>query len=105
MRENEYQAYLICVLRSIFPGCIILKNDPSYIQGIPDLLILNGDRWATLEVKPSKEARIGPNQQYYIDTLGEMSFAAFISPDNEREVLDALQRAFSTDRPARVSKR
>lgn len=35
----------------IFPGCIVMKTDPNYIQGIPDLLILWNDKWATLEVK------------------------------------------------------
>lgn len=93
MRENLYQARLIKELRCIFPGCLILKNDTDYIQGIPDLLILFGDRWAALEVKASANAAWQPNQEYYIELLNDMSFAAFIYPEIEEEVLDALQQA------------
>lgn len=49
--ENIYQRSLIKRLKEEFPGCIILKNDPNYIQGIPDLLLLVGDRWFALEAK------------------------------------------------------
>lgn len=93
MLERDYQSRLIRRLRQRFPGCIILKNDTDYLQGIPDLLILYNDRWAALEVKPSTNAPVQPNQEYYIDTMNNMSFAAFVYPDNEREVLDALQQA------------
>ena len=51
MRENKYQAQLIKKLKEKFPVSIILKNDPTYKQGIPDLTVLCGDKWATLEVK------------------------------------------------------
>ena len=61
------------------------------------------DQWAALEVKSSKNARRQPNQQYYIDDLNEMSFAAFIYPENEEEVLDDLQRAFEFNRKSRIS--
>jgi hypothetical protein len=48
MRENRYQAFLIDRLNDMFPGCVVLKNDTDYLQGIPDLLILYEDRWAML---------------------------------------------------------
>lgn len=102
MRENEYQSLVIKKIRQLLPGCLILKNDPGYIQGIPDLLILFLDRWAALEVKPSREARISPNQQYYVDFMDSMSYASFIYPENEREVLDALQYALASSRPTRL---
>lgn len=95
MTENKYQAKLIKRIRSLLPGCIVVKNDPTYIQGIPDLIVLYGERWAALEVKASAKARHRPNQDYYIDALGEMSFANFIYPENEEEVLDALQRSLA----------
>lgn len=94
MLERDYQRLLIEKLNSRFPGCLILKNDPGYLQGVPDLVIFYGDRWAMLEVKASERARIQPNQTYYVEKLNEMSFAAFIYPSNEEEVLDALYRAF-----------
>lgn len=94
VKENAFQAALIKELKTLFPGCIILKNDPNYIQGFPDLTILYNDRWAVLECKKSMSASKRPNQEYYIDLLGEMSYAAFICPENREDVLDELQQAF-----------
>lgn len=108
MRENAYQAELIKRLRVRFPGCFILKNDSSYMQGVPDLLILWGDRWAILEVKakpPVGPDDFEPNQEWYLDQLNQMSFATCIFPENEEEVLDALQSAFSARRKARIPQR
>jgi hypothetical protein len=105
MLESAYQAKLIKKLRALFPGCVILKNDSSYLQGIPDIIILFRDRWAVLEVKRSRTEPYQPNQEYYILMLNEMSFAARIDPSNEQDVLDALQHAFEFCGNARVSKR
>lgn len=104
MLESEYQKHVIEELEKIFPGCLVLKNDPQYQQGILDLLILWGGHWAALEVKTGARARIQPNQKYYVERLDDMSFASFIYPEIEEEVLNALQQAFSTRRRARVSK-
>ena len=93
-RERDFQASLIKEIKLMFPGCIVLKNDASYIQGIPDLLVLYNDTWASLEVKVSSRAKKQPNQDYWVDVMGEMSFAAFIYPENKEEVLHALQQAF-----------
>lgn len=103
MRENVYQARLIKQLNEMFPGCIVLKTDTSYQQGFPDLLILWGTYWASLEVKPSRRSSIQPNQDHFIKRLDQMSFAAYIYPENEEEVLYALQEAFESSRRARVS--
>ena len=91
--ERDFQAKLIKELKVMFKGCIIVKNDPNYIQGIPDLLILYNDRWAALEVKKSATAHHQPNQEYYVDLMNEMSFAAFIYPENKEEILYELQQA------------
>lgn len=98
VRESGYQAQLIKDLKDLFPGCVVLKNDTDYIQGIPDLLILFQNKWAMLEVKLSPTSPRRPNQAYYIDALDEMSFAAFIFPENEEEVLRELQQAFRARR-------
>lgn len=103
MRESTYQSYLIGVLRVMFPGCVILKNDSDYVQGIPDLLVLWRDRWAMLEVKTRADAHEQPNQDYYVSMLNEMSFAAFIYPENEDEVLHVLEQTFRARRKARLS--
>jgi hypothetical protein len=101
--ENKYQAKLIKKLERMFPGCIVLKLDPIYRQGMPDLLLLWKNYWASLEVKPSASASSQPNQGYYIEQLNEMSFATYIYPENEEEVLNALQQAFRPPRRARIS--
>ena len=95
MRETQYQnKILIPKIYDRLPGSVVILNDPKRIQGIPDLLVLWEDRWAMLEVKRSASEAQEPNQQYYIDLFNRMSFAAFICPENEDEVLDALQSAF-----------
>jgi hypothetical protein len=101
--ENAYQAKLIRKLKKMFPGIVILKNDSSYIQGMLDLTLLYQDRWATLEVKAHEGAAEQPNQRHYQRLMDDMSFSAFIYPENEEEVLTALQEAFSSRRTARVS--
>ncbi len=94
MRESVYQRNLKNILEEMFPGCFILKNDPEHFQGIPDLIILFGNKWAMLEVKQSSKAPKQPNQEYYLNLLNRMSFAAVIYPENEREVLNGLYEAF-----------
>lgn len=102
-RENEYQAGLIKRIKERFPGSMVLKNDPNYIQGFPDITILYGNSWAVLECKRDASAPHQPNQDYYVDTLNGMSYSAFVYPENEEEVFDGLAQAFGSDRQARVS--
>jgi len=94
--ESDYQAKLIKKLKRVFPGCEVLKNDPSYLQGILDLTLFWGRQWAMLEVKASANSVAQANQEYYVRRLNDMSFAAFIYPENEEEVLAALQEAFAS---------
>lgn len=94
MLERDFQAQLIKELRVLFPGCIIMKNDANYIQGIPDLLVLYKDKWASLECKKNKKASRQPNQEYYVKLMNDMSYSSFIYPENKKEVLDELQQAF-----------
>jgi len=94
--EAKYQAGLIKRIKVRFPGCMVLKNDPVYQQGVPDLSVFHGLRWGALEVKASATAGFQPNQQHYLSTLDDMSFAAMICPENEEEVLAALERALTS---------
>ena len=94
MLESKFQADLKKELQTRFPGCIVTKLDSSYIQGIPDLLVLYKDKWATLECKKSANAKKQPNQPYYVDKMNEMSFSRFIYPENKEEILNELQQAF-----------
>jgi hypothetical protein len=92
--ESKFQADLIKEIKQMFPGCIVLKNDPNYLQGIPDLTIFWQDRWATLEVKKTANASHQPNQDYYVEVMDSMSFSRFIYPENREVVLFELQQSF-----------
>lgn len=105
MLERNFQAGLIKEIKTLYPGCIVLKNDPNYIQGFPDLTVLYNDKWALLETKRESDASHRPNQDYYIELGNKMSFARFISPENKEEVLNELQQAFEPGRKTRISKR
>ena len=96
MTEAQYQKKVIRKLETIFPGCIVIKNDPSYQQGIPDWTILFGSCWGMLEIKRSLTSRRQPNQDWWVSRFRNMSFAAFICPENEEAVLNELQAAFAS---------
>lgn len=97
-KENKFQSDLKKEIKKMYPDAIITKLDSSDIQGIPDLLILKGDKWAALECKKEKKSTHRPNQDYYVDKLNEMSFSRFIYPENKKAVLDELQQAFESNR-------
>lgn len=103
MLESVYQARVIKRLKKEFPDCFVLKNDSSYLQGIPDLTVFYGPSWAMLEVKASVTSEFQSNQAYYVSELNHMSFAAFIYPENEDEVFRDLQSAFAPRGRARAS--
>ena len=94
MKESKFQADLKKELKQMFPGCIVTKLDSGDIQGIPDLLVLYKDKWATLENKRSKTASKRPNQDYYVNKMNEMSFSRFIYPEHKEEVLNELRKTF-----------
>ena len=103
MLENTFKTGLVKELKSRFPGCIVLHADPNEIQGIPDLVVLYEDTWAALEGKKSARASHRPNQDYYVEKMNEMSYAAFIYPENKEEILNELERSFQAHRSARLS--
>lgn len=94
MKESVFQSNLIKELKERFPGALILKNDPTYIQGIPDLIILWKNMWAALECKKDGRSKKRPNQKYYVEKMNEMSFSSFIFPENKEEVLHELEQSF-----------
>lgn len=91
-KESVFQNRLIEKLKKELPGCVVMKNDSGYIQGIPDLTIVYKDKWATLECKRSKNESHQPNQDYYVEHMNNMSFSRFIYPENKEEVLEELRR-------------
>lgn len=95
MLENKFQSKLIKDIKEKFPGCIVLKNDPNYIQGIPDLLVLHNDKWAALECKKDISSSHRPNQDYYTRLMNKMSYASLICPENKETVLNEMSKIFS----------
>ena len=95
MLENRFKTNLAKEIKAMLPGCLVLHLDPNEIQGIPDLLILYENKWAVLEGKKSASASHRPNQDYYVDLMDDMSFAAFIFPENKDRVLDELYFHFT----------
>lgn len=90
--ESGFQDKLMKELKERFPGCLTFKMDQA--QGIPDVLVLYEDKWASLECKKSANAKKQPNQEYYVGLMNEMSFSRFIYPENKEEILDELCKAF-----------
>lgn len=91
-RENIYQAKLIKKLQIEFPGCVVVKNDSSYLQGIPDLTVYFDDKWVWLEVKKDSKSAHQPNQDHYVDLGKRKAYASFIYPENELQVFDEIRR-------------
>ena len=104
-RESKFQGEFIKTLRRLFPDAIIVKGNADYLQGVPDILMLIGNTWAAFECKRSRDEEYRPNQRYYVGKMHDMSYAAFVYPENEDDVLNDLQRTFRPSRQARVSRR
>lgn len=94
--ESQFQKKLMDEIRAMFPGCVILKNDAGYIQGIPDWTILYKDKWAVFEAKRTKNSDKQPNQERYVAQLNNMSFSRIVYPENKEEVLGELRKAFES---------
>lgn len=90
--ESGFQDKLRDELKETFPGCMVFKMDQ--VQGIPDLLVLYKDKWASLECKKNANAKRQPNQEHYVGLMDEMSFSRFIYPENKEEVLNELRKTF-----------
>lgn len=89
MLESEFQKDFVIRLQSQYPGAVVFKTDPN-ILSFPDLMMLHGSRWAAFEMKKEKDADQQPNQEWWVNRLNRMSFASFLYPENEEEVLREL---------------
>lgn len=102
--EKDFQSNLIKEIRERFPGAIVTKLDPQHYQGIPDLLVLFKNCWATLECKKSANEKVRPNQPYYVEKMNNMSFSSFIYPENKEVVLNEMEQSFKNRRNSCVPK-
>lgn len=95
MIESEFQKRLKKRLKTEFPDCVVMKQDATQIQGIPDLIILYKDKYAVLEIKKSVKASHRPNQDFYISKFGQWVYSSFCYPENEEEVIADLKGWFN----------
>jgi len=91
--ESKFKKQFLDGLKIKFPGIIFITPDATARQGMPDVFVIYKDRWAALEFKRSANASRQPNQHYYINAFDELSYASFVYPENQEEVLDALHKA------------
>jgi hypothetical protein len=95
IKESEFQGSLIKTLENVFPGCRIVKNNPNYIQGFPDLSVFYGPYYCLLECKRSPNEPHQPNQDYYVEnTNSNGGFARFIFPENMQQVISEMKIFF-----------
>lgn len=94
--ESDFKTELAREIKERLPGSFVFHLDPNELQGIPDLLVLYRNRWAALEGKKFLNATHRPNQDYYVGLMNEMSFSAFIYPENKEEILYAMEQSFNS---------
>lgn len=92
--EGDFQSGLRKRIEREFPGSMVLRNDPQWIQGIPDLMIIFEDKWAALECKRNEKEKHQRNQDHYVELMNRMSYSSFVYPENEEDVLNELHEAF-----------
>lgn len=97
-QENKFKTDLCNRIEKEFPGSMVMHLDPTEKKGIPDLLVLHNDKWAVLEGKRSKDASRRLHQDYYVKTMNDMSYASFIYPENEEQVIQELHEHFNKRR-------
>lgn len=99
--ESKFQADLVVELQGLIPGCLVLVKPGYYIQGFPDLMVLYKNQWVALECKrkpPTSKDDYEPNQEWWLGELDGMGFASVIYPENRKEILDEVLRAFGLGR-------
>ena len=101
-QERHFQSALIRELKKRFAGCIVTKLDSSHIQGIPDLLILWGKHWATLECKKNAKAKHQPIQAGAISESLLSQILRFADQDQVRAY--ATPRAMNVMSPGKQAR-
>ena len=92
-RETKFKKMFKKKLKRLYPECIIVEADPTYFWSVPDVYFFLGSFWAALEFKRTEGSSRRPNQEYWVEVLDKMSFARFVYPGVEEEVLSELEAA------------
>lgn len=104
--ERDFQKQLIKDIKIRIPEAIVKKNDPNYIQGIPDLSVDVGPYSYHLEVKKSAKAPYRPNQEYYLNHYNTNGgWARTIYPENKEEVLNEMEQTSRVRGSSLISQR
>ena len=95
MSEATFRTKWLNKFKKLSPDIFIEFADPKRKNGIPDVIIFYKKKYARLETKRSKNASKRLHQQYYIDYFNSQGiYAAFLTPENQEEVYNALRRYF-----------
>lgn len=98
--ESKFKKDFIDRLKTSFPDIKMFEPDPVRRRSDPDILLLGPDSWAALEFKREEKSSRQPNQEYRIEELARIGkdrgYSNLVSPENSEEVLDDLERLFST---------
>ena len=89
--ESRFQRNLIKEIRNLFLDAVVMKLDSKYKQGVPDLLILYGTKWATLECKKDRDAEHQPNQDWYVNITSSSAMGLL----RANTVMSAVERQMS----------
>ena len=98
MLESKFKAQLIERIEQEFPDMDLDFIRPkSYDRSKPDIIILGpSGLWAALEVKRAWDSPYQPNQEPTIERMSKKGYAKFVFPENLSEVLDDLERLFTS---------
>lgn len=78
--ESNFQADLKKEIETLFPGAVIMKNDPNDIQGIPDLTVIWRDHWAWLECKTRNKCSQTVEPRFLYSVCTPLFFRGFYLP-------------------------
>lgn len=90
MLERNFQQKLIKELKNL--GFTVWKNQQNATTETarPDLLVLKGVFWGCLEVKKERLAKHRPLQDVKVLKYNQMSYAAFVYPENKDQIINQL---------------
>jgi len=98
MLEATFKARFIERLRCRLRGVDLDIIHNTTGNSKPDLIILGSPNWAALEFKKTARSKTRPNQPYHVERMNAKSYARFVYPTIEEEVLDELEELFTPSR-------
>lgn len=95
MRESKFKSDFKDEVKKRFPN--VKQYEPkTHRRKSPDLILLGPGAWATLEFKKEENADQQPNQDLETEELDLMGYARIVDPTMKEEVLNDLERLFTS---------